>query len=355
MHRGEEVAKLKQVSADWRQHAKKAEETAVIDRTKTEQLQAQLNAVSRELYEYREQAEAQISNTAAEVVILQSKVVDQAVELATMKARNDELSCRMEVQQLSSTSSDHTDSRGSSYFSGKGLKRLWTELVGADLTTSSRLKKHPPAPARYAFCNMCNEVLELLDDPTAFGHTAAELRPVLLYEINALVGFGPDSPPDSDGTPATYNFDLEEYESALSRALAMLNKARAALELRDTLHARELTAQCDARARAEDKAERIVQEYEEEFKRWKETVLQQVRREYARHRDKLQASRQQKRQSTISGSPEDAEGLPDETLVENEGDLDFLFDELDWTADQQQIDSIAGKRKSSLSPRTPSR
>lgn len=87
---------------------------------------------------------------------------------------------------------------------------------------------------------MCNEVLELLDDPTAFGHTAAELRPVLLwaslsplplpssrrYEINALVGFGPDSPPDSDGTPATYNFDLEEYESALSRALAMLNKAR---------------------------------------------------------------------------------------------------------------------------------
>lgn len=117
----------------------------------------------------------------------------------------------------------------------------------------------------------------------------------------------------------------------------------AALELRDTLHARELTAQCDARARAEDKAERIVQVvghslisgfYDPvsgirggvqtmegncssagrtsavEYPMALETL--QVRREYARHRDKLQASRQQKRQSTISGSPEDAEGLPDE-------------------------------------------
>ncbi|KAF4718877.1 hypothetical protein FOZ62_011967, partial [Perkinsus olseni] len=46
MHREGEVAKLKQVSADWRQHAKNAEETAVIDRSKTSQLQAQLDAVS---------------------------------------------------------------------------------------------------------------------------------------------------------------------------------------------------------------------------------------------------------------------------------------------------------------------
>ncbi|KAF4739870.1 hypothetical protein FOZ62_002479, partial [Perkinsus olseni] len=97
MHREGEVAKLKQVSADWRQHAKNAEETAVIDRSKTSQLQAQLDAVSRELYEYRQQAEAQISNNAAEAVILQSKIVDQAVELAAMKAMNDELSCHMEV------------------------------------------------------------------------------------------------------------------------------------------------------------------------------------------------------------------------------------------------------------------
>ncbi|KAF4722425.1 hypothetical protein FOZ62_004596, partial [Perkinsus olseni] len=35
MHRDGEVAKWKQVSADWRQHAKNAEETAVIDRSKT--------------------------------------------------------------------------------------------------------------------------------------------------------------------------------------------------------------------------------------------------------------------------------------------------------------------------------
>ncbi|KAF4748018.1 hypothetical protein FOZ62_024523 [Perkinsus olseni] len=363
MHREGELAKWKQVSADWRQHAKNAEETAVIDRSKTSQLQAQLDAVSRELYEYRQQAEAQISNNAAEAVILQSKIVDQAVELAAMKAMNDELSCHMEVrdqQQLASSSSPSSTSPTSATAS-KGLKRLWTDLIGADTnftpSSSSRQReavRSPPPPARYAFCNMCNEVLELLDDPTVFGHNAAELRPVLMYQLNALVGFGPDSPPDSDGTTTTHNFDLDQYESALSNALAMLNKARASLEHQEAVHARELAVQCEARSRAEQKADRIVQEYEEEFKRWKETVLQQVRRECARYRERLQASRQQKRQSVIGASPGDAEGSAEETLVENEGDLDFLFDELDWTADEKQIDSIAGKRKSSLPPGTPS-
>ncbi|KAF4735789.1 hypothetical protein FOZ62_024898, partial [Perkinsus olseni] len=339
------------------------------------QLQAQLDAVSRELYEYRQQVETQISNNAAEAVILQSKIVDQAVELAAMKAMNDELSCHMEVrdqQQLASSSPpsstpppvEHRASHAS-YFSGatvsKGLKRLWTDLIGADTnvtpSSSSRQReatRSPPPPARYAFCNMCNEVLELLDDPTVFGHNAAELRPVLMYQLNALVGFGPDSPPDSDGATTTHNFDLDQYDSALSNAMAMLHKARASLEHQEAVHARELAVQCEARSRAEQKADRIVQEYEEEFKRWKETVLQQVRRECARYRERLQASRQQKRQSVIGAPPGDAEGAAEETLVENEGDLDFLFDELDWTADQKQIDSIAGKRKSSLPPGTPS-
>ncbi|KAF4654206.1 hypothetical protein FOL47_010095 [Perkinsus chesapeaki] len=255
MHRDTEVAKLKQVSAEWRQHAQKAEEAAVFDRSKSNQLQAQLDAISRELYEYREQAESEISNNVPSLLL----------------------------------------------------------------------------------CGVAGSTL------------------MRKYEINALVGFGPESPPDSDGTPITHNFDLDQYETALSNALAMLNRARASLELRDTTHARELAAHVEAKAKAEQKVERVMQEYEEEFKRWKETVLKQVRKECMRYKERLRADRQQKRQSNIGASPEaEGEGANEEALVENEGDLDFLFDELDWTADQTQIDAIAGRRKSSLPPRTPS-
>ena len=63
-----------------------------------------------------------------------------------------------------------------------------------------------------------------------------------------------------------------------------------------------------------------------DFDNWKRTVLKQVKNECLRYRSRLQKNLRIESADPVSGDPD-----------ENEKELDFLFDEVDWTGDLKDI------------------
>ena len=84
-----------------------------------------------------------------------------------------------------------------------------------------------------------------------------------------------------------------------------------------------------------------------EFDNWKRTVLKQVRNECIKYRDRLRKNllRMDEDQSTTVAENGNVGGENDPSTdnLLNEKELDYLFDEVDWTGDMQQLDMTPEK------------
>jgi hypothetical protein len=83
-----------------------------------------------------------------------------------------------------------------------------------------------------------------------------------------------------------------------------------------------------------------------EFDNWKRTVLKQVRNECIKYRDRLRKNlmRMDGDGSTLAENEKGGEeNEPSTDNLLNEKELDYLFDEVDWTGDMQQLDMTPEK------------
>jgi len=92
-----------------------------------------------------------------------------------------------------------------------------------------------------------------------------------------------------------------------------------------------------------------------DFDNWKRTVLKQVRGECIKYRQRLKKSMRIDEEEASpdntpmygdAGMPDPVQ--PDEDVLLNEKELDFLFDEVDWTGDMQQLDMTPEKLRSRI-------
>ena len=83
-----------------------------------------------------------------------------------------------------------------------------------------------------------------------------------------------------------------------------------------------------------------------EFDNWKRTVLKQVRNECIKYRDRLRKNllrMDDDTNGTVTNTHDGEEQNPSSDDLLNEKELDYLFDEVDWTGDMQQLDMTPDK------------
>lgn len=95
-----------------------------------------------------------------------------------------------------------------------------------------------------------------------------------------------------------------------------------------------------------------------EFDNWKRTVLKQVRNECIKYRDRLRKNMLRMDDDTSGTNQITQEGderNPSSDDLLNEKELDYLFDEVDWTGDMQQLDMTPEKLRQHIAANTLSR
>ena len=82
-----------------------------------------------------------------------------------------------------------------------------------------------------------------------------------------------------------------------------------------------------------------------DFDNWKRTVMKQVKTECLKYRQRLRGSMTGRQEMEAATDFNSASLAEDGEEFMNEKELDFLFDEVDWTGDVEQMNSSPDRMK----------